>query len=90
LVFFHLSIWNPSTIYPHLNLLHLLSPPSTPNTVPILQSCLLLLIFKPMLKGIFSLYLCCGILYFGPFNSFHFGTILIFIYLISSEIEQYI
>jgi hypothetical protein len=47
-ILFHISIWNPSTIHPHLNLFHSPSPPTrTPplvppphtHTVPILQSC---------------------------------------------------
>jgi hypothetical protein len=52
-VLFHVSIWSPSTIFPHLHLLHSTpSPTSAPHTVPILQSCLSLLIFKLMFKGV--------------------------------------
>jgi hypothetical protein len=57
-VLFHVSIWSPSTIYPHLNFLH--SPfhphkyPSR-NTASILQSCLSLFIFKSMFKEVSQL-----------------------------------
>jgi hypothetical protein len=74
-VLFHRSIWSPSTIYAHLNLLNPPSPipevlPYT-CTVSTLQSCLSLLIFKLMFRGVFQCILAVSVLYFGPFNSFH-------------------
>jgi hypothetical protein len=72
LALFHIGIWNPSTIYCHLNLLHspsllLLIPPHT-YTVHILQSYFLLLVFKLMLKGVSQCILTVGVLFFGSLN----------------------
>jgi hypothetical protein len=75
-VLFCISIWSPSTIYPHLNPLH-----STPpfhkhiRTVLILQSCLLLLFPKSIFKGISWYILAVATYYFGQFNPFHYSTL---------------
>jgi hypothetical protein len=73
-VLFHTSIWSSSTVYHHLNLLiHLPLPllPPHPYTVPILQSSLLLLIFKLKFKGVSQCIPAVGVLCFGSFNPFH-------------------
>jgi hypothetical protein len=40
-VLLHVGMWSPSTIFPYLNLLHSLTPPTNTlqHTVPIFQSC---------------------------------------------------
>jgi hypothetical protein len=69
-----ISIGSPSTIFPHLNLLHSLSslsqvpPPTHTYTTPILWSCLLLLISKLMFKGFSQRIPTLSILYFGLFS----------------------
>jgi hypothetical protein len=72
-VLFHISIWSPLTVFPHLHLLcshsPLLQVPS--HTVPILQSCLSLLIFKLMFTGVCQCVSTVGVVYFGQFNPFH-------------------
>jgi hypothetical protein len=57
-----------------LTLIFFVHPPtSTPShTVPILQSCLSLLIAKLMFKGVSQCIPTVSILYFGPFNPFHY------------------
>jgi hypothetical protein len=48
-------------------------PPSSkysPYTVPILQFCLLLLIFKSMFQGVSKCISTVSLVYFGPFNLF--------------------
>jgi hypothetical protein len=83
LVLFHIGIWSPSTIYPHLNCLHspfplpLISLP--PYTVPILQSCFSLLLFKLMFKGMSQCMPTVGILYFGPFSPFHYSPLPLYL-----------
>jgi hypothetical protein len=77
-VLFHISIWSPSAIYCHLHLL--LSPfplllLSPTHPVPILQSCLLLLIFKLMFKCVSQSMPTMGIFYFGLFNSCHYSSL---------------
>jgi hypothetical protein len=49
-VLFH--IWTPSTIFPHLNLLHSPFHKNPTITAPILQTCLSLLISKLMFKEV--------------------------------------
>jgi hypothetical protein len=77
IVLFHISIWNPLTIFPHLNLFH--SPsflPQVPSyTIPILQFYLSLLISKLMFKGVSQYILTVSILYFGLFNPFHYSPL---------------
>jgi hypothetical protein len=67
IILFDLCVWSPSTIFPHL---HLLSPAAShkylpPHTVPILQSCLSLLIPKSMFKGVSQHTAAERILYFS-------------------------
>jgi hypothetical protein len=57
-----------------------LSPsPSTPCTVPILQFCLSLLIFKSMFKGVSHCIFAVGILYCGLFNPFHYSSLPLYL-----------
>jgi hypothetical protein len=69
------------TIYPHHNLLPSPSPSHNYSlpTVPILQSCLSLLIFKLMFKGVSQCRPSVGILYFGPFNPFHYSPLPLYL-----------
>jgi hypothetical protein len=63
----------PSPLSPSFTL-----PPPTstpPNTVPILQSYISLLIFKLMFKGVSQWIPTVGILYFCSFNSFHYSPL---------------
>jgi hypothetical protein len=82
-VLFHISIWSPSTIHTHLNLLHSprhsLKYPTHIHPVPILQSCLLLLIFKLTFKGISQCIPTMRIFYFGPFNPFHYTSLPLYL-----------
>jgi hypothetical protein len=55
-----------SFIHPPLS-----SGTSLSHTIPILQSCLSLLIFKLVFKGVSQCTPAVGVLYFGPFNPFH-------------------
>jgi hypothetical protein len=62
---------------PHLNLLPSSSPfplvlPTRTHTVPILQSCLLLLIFKLVFKGVSQCMPPLDMLYFSLFSPFHY------------------
>jgi hypothetical protein len=80
----HICIWSPSTIYPHLNLLH--SPFPLPlvhptHTVPNLQSCLSLLIFKLIYDGVSQCIPTVGILYFGLLNPFHYSPLSLYLLL---------
>jgi hypothetical protein len=79
-VLFHISICSPSTIYPYLNLLHSSSlfPLVPPNTVPILQSCLSLLTFKSVFKGVSQNIPIVSILFFHTFNPFHYSPLLLY------------
>jgi hypothetical protein len=70
-VLFHVSIWSPPTIYLHLNLLHLPSPPQITPPYCTYFTVLFLLIFKLMFKGVSQRILDVSLLYFGPFNPFH-------------------
>jgi hypothetical protein len=73
-VLFHIGLWSPPIIYPHLNLLHshFPIPQVPPHTVPILQSCLLLLlIFKSIFQGVSQCVPTVSLLYFGPLDLFH-------------------
>jgi hypothetical protein len=70
LVLFHIGIWSPSTIYPHLNLLH--SPFPSHLYAPILWSWFSLLIFKVMFKEVSQCMPTVGVLYFGLFNPFYY------------------
>jgi hypothetical protein len=69
-------------VHPHLNFFHSPSPShmylhslshthTHTHTVLILQSCLSLLTFKLMFKGVSQYIPTVRILYFGPFNPFH-------------------
>jgi hypothetical protein len=62
-------------IFSYLNILHSPSPfPQVPphtHTIPVLQSCLSLLIFKYMFKRVSQCIPTMSIPYFGPFNPFH-------------------
>jgi hypothetical protein len=62
-VLFHISIWSPSTIYPHLNLLH--SP--TPDT------------HCTYFTGVSQCIPARGIFYFGPFKPFHYSPLLLYL-----------
>jgi hypothetical protein len=81
LVLFHIGIWSLSTIYHHLNLL--CSPFPLPLVCSLhctyLQSCLSLLIFKLMSRGVSQHFPTLGILYFGPFNPFHYSPLPIYL-----------
>jgi hypothetical protein len=73
IIVFHICIWSPSPIFPHLHLLHSLpsisiSLPPNAHTVPILQSCLLLLISKSAFQGVSQCSPTVSTLYFGQFN----------------------
>jgi hypothetical protein len=78
IVLFCIDIWNPSTIFhhPNLNSPYLLPQvPTHAHTVPILQSCLSLLISKSMFKGVSWCIPAVSILYFDPFNHFHYSPL---------------
>jgi hypothetical protein len=98
LTLFHLDIWSQSTIHPHF-ILHLPSPTlvTSTHTISILQSCLSLLIFKLIYRGISQCIPTVGILYFGPFflcellsfwHSFLPSTINISLKKLTSQIQQ--
>jgi hypothetical protein len=76
-------------VHPHLNFFHSPSPShmylhslshthTHTHTVLILQSCLSLLTFKLMFKGVSQYIPTVRILYFGPFNPFHCSSPLPF------------
>jgi hypothetical protein len=68
---------------PHsLTFLSFIHPPlftstSLTHTVPILKSCLSLLIPKSVFKGVSQCIPAVGVLYFGLFNSFHYSPLLL-------------
>jgi hypothetical protein len=49
------------------------------HTVPILQSCLSLLIFKSMFKGVSQCIPAMSTLYFGSFSPFHYSSLHLFL-----------
>jgi hypothetical protein len=49
---FHIVIWSPSTMYPHVLSFHASTQLVPPDNVHILQSGILLLIFRLMCKGV--------------------------------------
>jgi hypothetical protein len=49
------------------------------HTAPILQSCLSFLIFKLMFKGVSQCIPAMRILYFGPFNPFHYSPLPLYL-----------
>jgi hypothetical protein len=70
-VLFYTHIWSQSTMFPQVHLLYSPSPNSQvpPHThVPILQSWFLLLISKPMFKGVTPCIPAASTLYFDQFN----------------------
>jgi hypothetical protein len=73
-LFYFIQVYEVHQSY-SLTLIPFIHPPPfqkyLPPTVSILQSCLLLLIFKSMFKGVSQCISAVGILYFGLFNPFH-------------------
>jgi hypothetical protein len=91
LILFHIGIWSPSTIYPQLNLLHSPSSiPLIPPTVPILQSCLLFLIFELMFKRVSQCVPIVSVLYFGSFNPFNYSPLSFYLPPLFCNSFQYI
>jgi hypothetical protein len=78
---FYIGTWSPPTILPHLNLLSspFLAHTSITDTIPILQSSLPLLISKSMFKGVSQCVPTVSILYFGPFNPFHWSLLPLYL-----------
>jgi hypothetical protein len=90
-VLFHIGMWSPSTIYPHHHSPFLFPLVLHTHTVPILQSCLSLLIFKLMFKGVSQCMPTVCTLYFGPFNPFHNSSLpLLFPPPIFQQLSMYI
>jgi hypothetical protein len=79
-VLFHISILSLSTIFPHLNLLHLPShsqkyhPPHTIYCTYFTDLSFVVNI-KSKFKGVSQCISAESILYFGPFNPFHYSSL---------------
>jgi hypothetical protein len=75
IILFSLCIWSPSTLFLHICLLYsstFLQVPPT-HTVPMLQSCLSLLI--PMLKVVPQCIPAMNMLYFGQFSLLFYSSL---------------
>jgi hypothetical protein len=59
--------------------IHLPLPQALPHTVPILQSCLSLLVLKSMFKGVYQCIPAVSIFYFGLFNPFHYSPLPLYL-----------